>query len=68
MKKVNELEDTLEKQEKKELIFELCYKIFPLVFLLVTLLLAAIFKWNSRMVFRNEVELENGRFGKVSVL
>lgn len=31
---LHKLEDTFEKQERKELIFELCYKLIPLVFLL----------------------------------
>lgn len=29
---LHKLEDTFEKQERKELIFELCYKLIPFVF------------------------------------
>lgn len=36
---LHKLEDTFEKQERKELIFELCYKLIPLVFLLFLFLL-----------------------------
>ncbi len=44
MKKLNELEDTLESQEKKELIFELGYKIIPLAFLLIITFVCGIVK------------------------
>lgn len=36
---LHKLEDTFEKQERKELIFELCYKLIPLVSLVFLLFL-----------------------------
>lgn len=39
---LHKLEDTFEKQERKELIIELCYKLIPLVFLLFLFLLILI--------------------------
>lgn len=45
MKKLNELEDTLEKQEKKELIFKICFNSLPFLFLIVVFLLVIVFKW-----------------------
>ena len=42
--KLNELEDTLESKEKKELIFELGYKIIPLAFLLIITFVCGIVK------------------------
>jgi hypothetical protein len=40
MKKLNELEDTLEKQERKELIFEMVYKLSLPIIILIALVIA----------------------------
>lgn len=44
MKKINELEDTLEQQEQKELAFELFYKIIPFIFLFIMMLICGLVK------------------------
>lgn len=43
MKKLNELEDILEKQEKKELIFKICFYSLPFLFPIVVFLLVLVF-------------------------
>lgn len=44
MKKLNELKDTLEEQERKEFIFYICWCSIPFIFLLVTFLIVYLLK------------------------